>query len=301
MRSAIHGLPSPHPLSTGSRRSTRSRTSCTASSAALDEVVAPDLLVLDNLAAHLSSGTAPADFLRWLGQWAAVQQDQGRPEALRREVVAAAVGQHRIRGTRHGLVQAVRRATGTEPEIRENGGTAWSPRPGTALPGTPGARVTVRLRSPTPRRSTGRRWTPSSRRRCPRTSRTGSRSSPSTPPGGRRDLPHLPPRQPAGHPLLRRLPGLPGLGPAPDPAPTPDSPGQPPPPQAPAPQPGPAPQPPARHRSHRVSRRRGTARRPRNHPVPHGGSGRRRGRTNPCRHRCRPRRHRHRRPPPRRP
>ncbi|CAG6392895.1 phage tail protein [Streptomyces cocklensis] len=145
MRSAIPGLPSPHPLIDRLPAVYQEQDFLHRFLAALDEVVAPDLLVLDNLDAHLSTGTAPADFLAWLGQWAAVQQDQERPEALRREVIAAAVGQHRIRGTRRGLVQAVRRATGTEPEIRENGGTAWSPRPGTALPGTPGARVTVRL------------------------------------------------------------------------------------------------------------------------------------------------------------
>lgn len=152
MRSAIPGLPSPHPLIDLLPAVYQEQDFLHRFLAALDEVIAPDLLVLDNLAAHLSSGTAPADFLAWLGQWAAVQQDHEQPEALRREVVAAAVGQHRIRGTRRGLVQAVRRATGAEPEIQESGGTAWSPRPGAVLPGTPGARVTVRLRVADPAR-----------------------------------------------------------------------------------------------------------------------------------------------------
>jgi phage tail-like protein len=152
MRAAIPDLPTAHPLIDRLPAVYQEQDFLHRFLGALDEVLAPVLLVLDNLPAHLDSRTAPADFLAWLGQWAAVETDPRAPEALRREVIAAAVAQHRVRGSRHGLVRAVRTATGVEPEIGENGGTTWSSTPGAALPGSPGMGVTVRLRVPEPER-----------------------------------------------------------------------------------------------------------------------------------------------------
>ena len=152
MRADIPGLLTPHPLIDRLPAVYQEQDFLHRFLSALDEVLAPVLLVLDNLPAHLSAATAPADFLTWLGQWAAVETDPRRSEAQRRELIAAAVGQHRARGTRHGLVEAIRTAVGVEPEISENGDTGWSPTPGTALPGSPGPRVTVRLRVPEPGR-----------------------------------------------------------------------------------------------------------------------------------------------------
>lgn len=152
MRADVPGLATPHPLIDQLPAVYQEQEFLHRFLGALDEVLAPVLLVLDNLPAHLSVGTAPGDFLDWLGQWAAVEADPRLPEEQRREAVAAAVAQHRVRGTRHGLALAVRRATGVEPEITENGATGWSSSPGTALPGTPGPAVTVRLRVPRPER-----------------------------------------------------------------------------------------------------------------------------------------------------
>ncbi|MBM9506691.1 phage tail protein [Actinacidiphila acididurans] len=152
MRATIPGLPTPHPLIDRLPAVYQEQDFLHRFLGALDEVLAPVLLTLDNLPAHLSAGTAPDDFLAWLGQWAAVETDPGRPEARRRELVARAVGQHRDRGTRRGLAAAIRTATGIEPEIAENGATAVSATPGSPLPGSPGPRVTVRLRVPDPER-----------------------------------------------------------------------------------------------------------------------------------------------------
>jgi len=154
MRTDVPGLATPHPLIDRLPAVYQEQEFLHRFLGALDEVLAPVLLVLDNLPAHLTPGTAPEDFLDWLGQWAAATEagprrpGEQRPEQQRREAVAGAVAQHRVRGTRRGLALAVRRATGVEPEIAENGATGWSPAPGTALPGSPGPAVTVRLRVP---------------------------------------------------------------------------------------------------------------------------------------------------------
>jgi len=152
MRADIPGLASPHPLIDRLPAVYQEQDFLHRFLGALDEVLAPVLLVLDNLPAHLTAATAPDDFLTWLGRWAAVDTDPRHPETRRRHAIAAAVGQHRIRGTRAGLAAAVLAATGVEPEIAENGATAVSPAPGTALPGSPGPWVTVRVRVPEPER-----------------------------------------------------------------------------------------------------------------------------------------------------
>ena len=119
---------------------------------ALDEVLAPVLLTLDNLPAHLHPRTAPEDFLAWLAGWVAVEVDEERPHTQRRAVVAGAVLRHRTRGTRRGLAAAVRVETGAEPEITESGAASWSSAPGGALPGSPRPWVLVRVRVPDPER-----------------------------------------------------------------------------------------------------------------------------------------------------
>lgn len=152
MRTTIPDLPTPHPLIDRLPAVYQEHDFLRGFLGALDEVLAPVLLTLDNLPAHLRTGTAPSDFLDWLGQWAGVEVDARHSEPRRREAVSAAVARHRGRGTRRGLATAIRTATGFEPEISENGATAWSSTPGTALPGSAGPQVTVRLRVPEPER-----------------------------------------------------------------------------------------------------------------------------------------------------
>lgn len=119
---------------------------------ALDEVLAPLLLTLDNLPAYWHPRTAPEDFLSWLAGWVATEVDTERPVTQRRAVVSGAVVRHRRRGTLSGLAAAVRVETGVEPEITESGATAWSSTSGTALPGSSPPWVRVRLRVAEPER-----------------------------------------------------------------------------------------------------------------------------------------------------
>ncbi len=119
---------------------------------ALDEVLAPVLLTLDNLPAHLHPVTAPDDFLTWLASWVSVEVDEERPITQRRAVVSSAVVRHRRRGTTEGLAAALRVETGIEPEIAESGACTWSADPDAELPGEEVPWVRVRLTTAEPDR-----------------------------------------------------------------------------------------------------------------------------------------------------
>lgn len=115
----------------------------------LDELLLPLVGVLDNLDAYLRPGTAPEEFVEFLGFWVGVE-----PALVaagnRRLAVADAIAMHRRRGTREGLIAAVRLAFGVEPEVVESGATVWSGRPLGPFPGEPRARLSVTLRVPDP-------------------------------------------------------------------------------------------------------------------------------------------------------
>ncbi|WP_137229664.1 phage tail protein [Streptomyces sp. BPSDS2] len=147
MRSGIPGLPTPHPLIDQLPSVYLEQDFLQRFLAALDDVLAPVLLSIDNLPAHLDPRSAPDDFLDWLAQWVAVDPHEDSPPELRRAAVRGAVTRHARRGTAGGLAEALRLETGTEPEIVESGGTAWSTRPHTALPGQDRPWVTIRIRA----------------------------------------------------------------------------------------------------------------------------------------------------------
>ncbi|MEW1723473.1 phage tail protein [Streptomyces sp. NPDC093109] len=152
MRGTVPGLASPHPLVELLPALYLEQDFIGRFLSALDDVLAPVQLTLDNLPAHLDPRSAPEDFLDWVAQWVAVEPRRDEPVARRRAAVTEAVSQHSRRGTRGGLSDAVTRLTGTVPEIAESGGSAWSPTPGTDLPGDERARVVVRLRVADPER-----------------------------------------------------------------------------------------------------------------------------------------------------
>ncbi|MFE6775608.1 phage tail protein [Streptomyces sp. NPDC057702] len=146
MRAAIPGLPTPHPLADQLPAVYLDQDFLLRFLGALDEVLAPVLLTLDNLPAYLHPRTAPEDFVTWMAGWVAARTDEQRPEDQRRAVVAGAVVRHRRRGTRAGLAEAVRVETGVEPEITESGATTWAVGSGGPLPGSAPPWVRVRLR-----------------------------------------------------------------------------------------------------------------------------------------------------------
>ncbi|MEU3225852.1 phage tail protein [Streptomyces sp. NPDC006976] len=146
MRTGVPGLATPHPLIEQLPAVYLEQDFLRRFLGALDDVLAPVLLTIDNLPAHLDPRSAPDDFLAWLAQWVAAEPHEDSPDVRRRETVRGAVARHARRGTAGGLAEAVRLRTGTEPEITESGGTAWSTGPQTALPGAPRPWVTIRVR-----------------------------------------------------------------------------------------------------------------------------------------------------------
>ncbi|MBC3982245.1 phage tail protein [Streptomyces sp. AC536] len=152
MRAVIPGLPTPHPLADQLPAVYLDQDFLVRFLGALDEVLAPVLLTLDNLPAYLHPRTAPDDFVAWMASWVATRTDEERPVNQRRAVVASAVVRHRERGTRAGLAAAIRVETGVEPEITESGATTWADEHGGALPGSAPPWVRVRLRVADPER-----------------------------------------------------------------------------------------------------------------------------------------------------
>ncbi|MFB7008810.1 MULTISPECIES: phage tail protein [unclassified Streptomyces] len=150
MRTDVTGLPTPHPLIEQLPAVYLEQDFLRRFLAALDDVLAPVLLSIDNLPAHLDPRSAPEDFLAWLARWVAVEPHEDHPVEQRRATVRGAVEQHSRRGTRRGLSEAVFLETGIEPDIVESGGTAWSSTPHTQFPGGLRPWVTVRVRASQP-------------------------------------------------------------------------------------------------------------------------------------------------------
>ncbi|MFD7705212.1 phage tail protein [Streptomyces caelestis] len=128
--------------------------------AGLDEVLAPFLVVLDNLDSYFDPALAPLDFTRWLADWVGAETDgietddapAGDPSGERRlrAAVAAATYLHRVRGTRRGLSEAVRLVFGVTPRISESGAAEWHARPLGPVPGDRRPRLHVSLALPDP-------------------------------------------------------------------------------------------------------------------------------------------------------
>ncbi|MFC8371645.1 MULTISPECIES: phage tail protein [unclassified Streptomyces] len=128
--------------------------------AGLDEVLAPFLVVLDNLDSYFDPALAPLDFTRWLADWVGAETDgietDGAPadgltgEQRLRAAVAAATYLHRVRGTRRGLSEAVRLVFGVTPRITESGAAEWHARPLGPVPGDRRPHLHVSLALPDP-------------------------------------------------------------------------------------------------------------------------------------------------------
>jgi phage tail-like protein len=114
---------------------------------ALDEVIAPVWLVLDNYESYIDPMLAPTDFLGLLAGWVAFPIDRNWSDEQTRRLVATAVQLYRWRGTRRGLVELVKAYAGVEPQVIDSGGATWSAEPGATAPGTPepAVRIVVEL------------------------------------------------------------------------------------------------------------------------------------------------------------
>jgi phage tail-like protein len=88
---------------------------------ALDEVLAPIFLVLDNVDAYFDPDVAPDDFLDLLAGWVGAENVLARNAIARRRLVGEAVQLLRWLGTPHGLKQALALYTGAEVEVVDNG------------------------------------------------------------------------------------------------------------------------------------------------------------------------------------
>ncbi|GAA5038378.1 phage tail protein [Actinopolymorpha pittospori] len=144
-RAAIPGLPSRYPIGGQLPALYADDDFAQRFTAGLDTVLAPVFSTLDNLPAYLDPRVAPVDFLEWLSSWVGVADDPDWPVGLRREAVVRAVELHRWRGTRRGLVEALRLAVGVRAEVVGDGGAAWSATPGSDLPAEPAAELLIRV------------------------------------------------------------------------------------------------------------------------------------------------------------
>ncbi|MDT0399819.1 MULTISPECIES: phage tail protein [Streptomyces] len=147
-RAAIPGLPSRYPIGGQLPALYADDDFAQRFTAGLDTVLAPVFSTLDNLPAYLDPRVAPVDFLVWLASWVGAADDPQWPEERRREAVARAVELHRWRGTRRGLVEALRLALGVDAEVTGDGGAVWSSTAASGLPPEPPAEVLVRVRAP---------------------------------------------------------------------------------------------------------------------------------------------------------
>lgn len=148
MRGLVPGLASAHPVGAALPAIYHDDGKMQDFVLAFDESLAPVIAVLDNLAAYLDPLLAPVDFVGWLAGWVGLAVDDDWPPARRRELVARTVELYRWRGTARGLREAVALHSGTECEIVESGGVAWSAVTGGELPGTGDPLLTVRVRPP---------------------------------------------------------------------------------------------------------------------------------------------------------
>jgi phage tail-like protein len=147
---ALDELGSPHPLATLLPGLFQDDDFAMRFTSALDGVLAPVLGVLDSVDAYVDPRLAPLDFVTWLAQWVGTELDASWPEERQRALVASAADLYAWRGTNRGLSALIEITTGILPEIEETGGVTWtgSAPPAGRLPGSAGAAIVVRVRTP---------------------------------------------------------------------------------------------------------------------------------------------------------
>lgn len=146
MRTSIPNLDTAHPLAAGLPAVYQEDEFVWRWMAGFDDALAPVFLTIDCLDAYFDAALAPPDFLPWLGQWVGAVDDQNWTEDARRRLIGRLADLYGSRGTAGGITELVQITTGGDVEIVDSGATTWSPAPGSDLPGTAEATLTVRVR-----------------------------------------------------------------------------------------------------------------------------------------------------------
>jgi phage tail-like protein len=145
MRRDLPGLPTPHPLVETLPGIYQGHSFTERFLASLDEVLAPVVSTVDNIAAYLDVATTPDDLLPWMSYWIGMPLDAHLTAVRQREVLHAASRLHGWQGTRRGVELAVEAVFGHRAVVQETGGAAWSLDADAPLPGAAREALVVQL------------------------------------------------------------------------------------------------------------------------------------------------------------
>jgi phage tail-like protein len=149
VRGLIPGLANPHPLGLSLPALYQDDGFTQRFLAALDDVIAPIPMTIDNFEAYLDPFLAPEDFIAWLAGWVGLEIDENWTEETQRRLVAGISGIFPWHGTRRGVIELIHHYLGIAEdaiEVEDSGGAAWSVTPGGAPPGVSRPTLHVRVR-----------------------------------------------------------------------------------------------------------------------------------------------------------
>lgn len=144
-RRGVTGLASPHPIGRMLPSLYEDDDFAQRFTAALDEVLAPAICVLDCLDGYVDPALTPPDFLRWLASSLGVEQDDSLPIDRLRFALRHAARAVRMEGTAQGITAAVAAVTGLRVRVSDSGGAMWSRSAFAEPPPAPAPVVEVRL------------------------------------------------------------------------------------------------------------------------------------------------------------
>jgi phage tail-like protein len=145
MRAAVAGMRPAHSLAGGLPEVVLTDERFAALVAAFDEVLAPVSAVVGDIDCYFDIALTPADFLPYLACWLGVTLRRDWDDEEQRSYLRSAVRIFGLRGTRQGLVDALRAGAGVDVTVEDNGGVEDSGIPNAPLPGTPEPFVVIRV------------------------------------------------------------------------------------------------------------------------------------------------------------
>lgn len=148
MRGLLVDLPTPHPLGPTLPILYQADAFVQRMCAALDEVLFPVILTLDNIPAYIDPATTPEDMIDWLAGWVGVALDAAQPAERRRTLVGVGAALHQWRGTAYGVERTIEALYNVTPEVIDSGGATHSGDPTGPMPGAASPELVVRLRVP---------------------------------------------------------------------------------------------------------------------------------------------------------